>query len=106
MKENGFRREVKSIGDVVDDVIARLKPGEIDARWAIAEAWRSISDERMLRWSRVGTYRSGVVTIEVTSPPLCSQLAGFRAQRLLLRLREAVGETAIVRELRFVHAEN
>jgi hypothetical protein len=98
------KREASSVGEVVDQLMSRLRPGEIDERAVVADAWRQISDTPMLRFSRVGGFLRGVVTVEVSSPPLCSQLAGFRARALLDRLREKVGSEITVRDIRFIHA--
>jgi hypothetical protein len=101
-----FRRDALPIGEIVDGVLKQARSGTAaDERARLEEAWRKISDQVLLRHTRVGSWNRGVLVLEVKSPPLCSQLASFRSRRLLEDLRRELKEEIQVRELRFVLAE-
>jgi hypothetical protein len=66
------------------------------------QAWIAAVPESVSSHTRVTSLRSGVLTVEVDSPPLCHQLDAFDKERCLLALKSAPGGEAVTR-LRFRH---
>ena len=99
------KRDAERVGNIADGLVGRMRKSGAFEKERVAEAWKSISDEAMLRHTRVQAFLRGLVTVECRSGPLLSQRAQFRSRRLLEALRAALGEDVSVRDLRFVPAE-
>lgn len=66
------------------------------------KAWWCAAGEELAGHTRVASLRTGVLTVEVDSAPLCHRLAAFEKDRLLARVLEAAHGVE-VHALRFRH---
>lgn len=65
-------------------------------------AWMQAAGSELAGHTRVASFRTGVLMVEVDSAARCQALAAFERDRLLARVLECA-EGAEVRELRFRH---
>lgn len=88
-EQDGRARGAEPIGDI----LARLAPRYTGrrrrkARNRVHEAWERAAGPELVEDARPGPLHKGVLTIEVRSAALLSELEGFRKQQLLSRLLE------------------
>ncbi len=81
--------DAEALGDILRRVMRDVRPPTPRRRDAIFAAWRSAAGSALAQETRPTTLRKGVLTIEVRSPPLLHDLAGFRRDELLSRFLAA-----------------
>lgn len=92
----------ESVGDILDDLLERTARDSVAPMRMLVDAWgRLMKRDATLGSTRIAAYRKGVVVIEVSSPPVCAELAQFRRMEVLERLRRELREEVAVKELRF-----
>jgi predicted nucleic acid-binding Zn ribbon protein len=96
------RRGGEAIGDILARMMAHSNVGRGVAREALDEAWREAVGAEVAAETRVRGMRDGVLTVEVGSSALLSELATFYRASILASLRaKAKGPGADVREVEF-----
>ena len=83
-KQDGKKRELRSLGSVMDQVLgARGLGGKMKRLDALRRGWLEIAGPELGGHTRVRALRRQVLTIEVDSAPLCHELASFRKHEFL-----------------------
>ncbi len=99
--DHGGALPARAVGDLLSRVLGpRALAKKRRSVEAAREAWVAAAGTELSGHTRVASLRSGILMIEVDSPPLCHRLAAFEKETLLLRLKERL-LTATVTELRF-----
>ena len=82
--------EPANLGGILREVLRRLAPAApadpTVSLVQITEHWRSVLGDELAGMTRVLRYREGVLTVEVGSAPLLSELKGFARDHLLAEL--------------------
>lgn len=97
-------RAPRSVGSVMAGLMRRGAPlARTHARIEKARrAWCIAAGEELAGHTRVASLRTGTLTVEVDSAPLCHSLAAFERDRLLAKVLEAA-QGVEVHSLRFRH---
>lgn len=88
------------IGTILGEMIARRGLARVREHEQLEGVWREAVGQPAARHTRVGAVRRGVLEVLVSNSVLLQELAGFRKQELLGRVRRALNSDAI-RDLRF-----
>ncbi len=101
-EDGGERRggQPEPIAAILSRYMRGVQPSPRRARSGIAAAWQTICGPELAEETHAASLRKGVLTVEVRSNALLSELAGFRRDDLLGRLLEA-DTTGRIRGLRF-----
>lgn len=95
-----FRR----LGDVLPDVVKKLRLAEVVAAAPIVSAWPELVGPTIARHSRALTIEDGRLVVVVDSPAWLAQL-NYLAPQLLSRIRTRTGG-GTVRDFRFILSAN
>ena len=95
----GFRerpyQEPEAVGNLIPKLLKHMKPRASDSLKALREIWPGLVGEAVAKRSRVFSFHSGEIVLEVSSSALRQDLGTFRREELLKALREALPETPI-----------
>ena len=94
-------RNAVLLGDVIRGVMRDAEMERQAPLDRVRQAWETVTEGMVARDSRVASLYRGTATIEVKSPPLCAELAQFRARRLLERVRLELKDEPVIKRLRF-----
>ena len=95
------KRGPQPIGEILHEFLREKERDAVDPRQRVVRAWSAAIADDPAPGTRVTTFRKGIVTIEVKSPPLCAELSQFRRRDLLSRMQRSMGDGVIVKDLRF-----
>lgn len=86
----------RAVGDILGGLMGqRGLGGKRRVQEELRRAWIDAAGDEIAGQTRVRGVRRGTLTIEVSSPPLCHELASFRRDDLLIALKERLGNTDI-----------
>ena len=100
MRDKGSERGIEPIASVLSDLIALRGLARYRSQEQLEEAWRTAAGEMIARYTRVGGLKRGVLEILVSHSALMQELANFRKQELLEKLRSSA-ETEEIKDLKF-----
>jgi len=90
------------IGEIVDEWVRKTERETLGPTQRVGAAWRRIATKKQFpKTTRLAAFKRGTAVIEVTSPPLCAELAQFHRMDLLEELRSALNGDPMVKTLRF-----
>lgn len=85
----------RRLGDVVAEVLRRCVRPRRRALGELALAWARAAGPEVARRSRPVGFRAGRLTVAFDSSALRQEVASFRAEEILRRLREEAPGTAV-----------
>ena len=89
----------KRIGSIVADLIARRGYARVQAATTCAEAWATAAGPQLIRFSRAGDVKRGVLEVMVANSTMMQEMT-FQKAMLLKRITELLPDENI-RDLRF-----
>ncbi|MBN1420359.1 MAG: DUF721 domain-containing protein [Planctomycetes bacterium] len=105
MKDERRGREVKAVGlrplsEMLPRLLRQWGASERARDGGLCDRWRDIVGPEIGEHTRPGTYRNGILTVEVDSAPLLAELSTYCREALLDSLRADTGFHGL-RALRF-----
>ena len=95
-------RGPEPIGEIIDEWVRKTERESLGPTQRVGAAWRRIAAKRdIAKATRLAAFKRGSAVIEVTSPPLCAELAQFHRDTLLQELRRELDGEPGVQTLRF-----
>ncbi len=93
------RREPRLFGEVLNRVLRRKRFYEKSKFGGLVDAWRDVVGEALAGQTSITSYSQGLLKVEVDSPVLLQELAGFLTPVLLQQMRstEAGRDVAEIR---------
>jgi len=88
------------VGDILKRVLKDAGLDRPEQHGEIAEAWRDVAGPDVAAETVVLSFRKGVLTIQVSSAPLLSELTTYQREELLAGLRVRLAGT-FIDQLRF-----
>ena len=88
------------VGDILKRVLKDAGLDRPEKHGEIAEAWRDVAGPDVAAETVVLSFRKGVLTIQVSSAPLLSELTTYQREELLAGMRVRLAGT-FVDQLRF-----
>jgi hypothetical protein len=92
--------KVERVGEILKRVMREKGLDRPERHAEIGEAWRDVAGPDVAGDTGIGSFKGGVLTINVSSAPLLSELVTFQKEELLAALRARL-EGTFIRELRF-----
>ncbi len=99
-KKRRGNRDAEKLGDLIKPMLKQLKVIGRRVGRDLHEAWLEVAGPDLSRRTRLSSFRSGQVVVDVDSAALLHELQNFRRGDLLARLRERLPRPHIS-ELRF-----
>ncbi len=90
----------ESLAEILSRLFVERGWGRRQQQMRLEEAWREVAGPQIAQATRMASFRRGVMEIEVVSPPLLHELAGFHKRRLLRDLQASL-KGVTVKDLRF-----
>ncbi len=98
-KAREARRRPKRAGDIVAQLLARSGYARVQSSSALDDAWREAAGEVLVKYSRLGKLKRGVLEITVANSTMAQEFS-FQKKQLLDRLARLLPDEKI-RDLRF-----
>lgn len=90
----------ESIGPILKRWLSDTCPTRTATSEEIARRWEKVVGQETASFTRVSSFSAGVLTVEVASSPLLTELSTFRREELLQALR-GIDDLSDVKVLRF-----
>jgi predicted nucleic acid-binding Zn ribbon protein len=97
---NPNHREPRRLSDILGELFTVRGYSRLQARQELEAAWNAAVGQPLCRQTRLGEVRRGVLSVTVAHSTLLGELAAFRKQLLLGRLR-AGAPASTIHDIRF-----
>lgn len=89
----------KRIGNIVAELVARRGYARVQAATTCSEAWSAVAGPQLIKFSRVGAIKRGVLEVLVANSTMLQEMT-FQKATMVKRLAELLPEENI-REIKF-----
>ena len=93
------------LGDAARKILIKAGRGRRQGEASVLEAYRTVADDDMRRYSQAVRFANGRLDVEVSSAPHKAEWQQFAVPGLLLALAEEIGSPR-VKDIRFLPGEH